>query len=75
MHSDLLFGIAVLFIIGYAGLLFYQFFYPTLFAPRPPKLQDPVFNSQLYQKIIDRIEARPAALEEQLQNIPRNPFQ
>ncbi|MDO8557940.1 MAG: hypothetical protein Q7S09_01965 [bacterium] len=73
-HGDLLFGAAFIFVIGYAAFLFYQFFYPPLFATRPPKPQETVFNTQLYQKVIDRIEARPRNLEEQLSGMPRNPF-
>ena len=73
-HGDLLFGISLVFVVGYAALLFYQFFYTALFTPRPPKPLEPAFNNQLFERITDSIASRPEDLEEQLRNLPKNPF-
>ncbi|MDP3963907.1 MAG: hypothetical protein Q8Q39_05425 [bacterium] len=61
-------------VIGFAALWFYWYVYPPIFLSDPPQAQKPIFNSQVYEQVIGRIESNDAQFAEKVNALPRNPF-
>jgi len=73
-RSDFMILLVFLLVVGYANWIFYILVYPPLFLPKIPKSGESVFNEPLYEKVMDRIKARPFVLQQSLDVIPPNPF-
>jgi hypothetical protein len=73
-HGDMLLIVFLLLVVSGAGFFFYQLLYPPIYAPSTPRTPEAVFNMQLYEKVIERSNARAEMLQNQLDNLPANPF-
>jgi len=65
-HGDVVFILALLCSIGYAAFIFYRFIYPPIFIPQEVLLRRAVFNTALYNTVIEGVELRNRASAEAL---------
>ena len=73
-HGDAIFLTSLLVCFLAAGYIFYLFVYQPLFTPETPPAPQPVFNRDLYTKVLGRFNSQPQTMEQDLAGIPPNPF-